>query len=104
MPHFRGEAAPLHPKFPAGSAAAVVEEGVPSPIDAPPIVYTNEDDKAIEQYVRGIGKFFARISFFFDLTANLSQSQLAGTPYVVLSRLWKCHLISLSVHSSAHVP
>lgn len=59
MPHFRGEAAPLHPKFPTGSAAAVVEEGMPYPIDAAPIVYTAEDDKAIEQYIRLLGTFNA---------------------------------------------
>lgn len=55
MPAFRGEAAPIHPKFPASSKAAVLEEGMPFPIDYPRLEYTTEDDKAIEQYVRGLG-------------------------------------------------
>lgn len=55
MPAFRGEAVSIHPKFPAGSKAAVVEEGVPFPLNYPRLVYTAEDDKAIEQYVRETG-------------------------------------------------
>ncbi|KAI0265986.1 alcohol oxidase-like protein [Gloeopeniophorella convolvens] len=43
MPHFRGEPPVLHPKFPAGSAAAVV-----------PHAEGAEDDRAIEEYVRAM--------------------------------------------------
>ncbi|TFY62495.1 hypothetical protein EVG20_g6684 [Dentipellis fragilis] len=52
MALFRGEYAPQHPVFPPGSRAAVVEDGMPTPIDAPKIVYTEEDDLAIELYLR----------------------------------------------------
>ncbi|KAI0265987.1 alcohol oxidase-like protein [Gloeopeniophorella convolvens] len=55
MPHFRGEPPVLHPKFPAGSAAAVIPhaEGAVA-FDTPRIVYSEEDDRAIEEYVRAI--------------------------------------------------
>jgi alcohol oxidase len=56
MPIFRGELADNHPKFPAGSKAAVVEKA-----DGPlvhdkdsRIEYSAEDDRAIEQRVREI--------------------------------------------------
>ena len=56
MPHFRGEPAALHPAFPPGSAAAVVEhaEG-PIAFDTPRIEYSDEDERAIEAYARATG-------------------------------------------------
>jgi hypothetical protein len=56
MPLFRGELAMMHPKFPEGSDAAVIESGQPTPMDAPTLVYTKEDDKAIEIYTREFGE------------------------------------------------
>ncbi|KAH9483300.1 Alcohol oxidase 2 [Psilocybe cubensis] len=52
MKYFRGELAVGHPKFPAGSAAAIGKETMPVPIDAPQIVYTEEDDMAIDEYLK----------------------------------------------------
>ncbi|KAA1473388.1 alcohol oxidase-like protein [Dentipellis sp. KUC8613] len=52
MPVFRGEYALQHPTFPPGSQAAVVEDAMPTPMDAPRIVYTEEDDLAIVSYLR----------------------------------------------------
>lgn len=58
MPIFRGELASTHPKFPAGSKAAVVEVA-----DGPlygeddndsRIEYSEEDNKAIEQRIREV--------------------------------------------------
>jgi len=56
MPHFRGEPAALHPPFAPDSAAAVVEhaEG-PIPSDTPRIQYSDEDERALEAYVRAAG-------------------------------------------------
>ncbi|KAG8728737.1 hypothetical protein FRC12_021528, partial [Ceratobasidium sp. 428] len=52
MPSFRGECAALHPKFSEGSAAACVSlDGPPSP-EIEDIVYTPEDNVAIETFVR----------------------------------------------------
>ena len=48
---FRGEMAPGHPRFPEGSAAVCAAVDGP-PSDAKDIVYSAEDDKAIEQFVR----------------------------------------------------
>ncbi|KAG9097489.1 hypothetical protein FRC06_007496, partial [Ceratobasidium sp. 370] len=53
MPCYRGEFAPLHPKFPEGSAAAAVK--LDGPLDAKDIknlVYTAEDNAAIETFLR----------------------------------------------------
>ncbi|KAH0827452.1 alcohol oxidase [Lanmaoa asiatica] len=52
MPHYRGELQLKHPVFPAGSAAECKEVDGPVPIDAPNIVYTTEDDRAIDDFHR----------------------------------------------------
>ncbi|EGO26056.1 hypothetical protein SERLADRAFT_491425 [Serpula lacrymans var. lacrymans S7.9] len=52
IPLYRGEYQPRQPVFPEGSAAACKEVEGPVPIDAPDIVYTPEDDKAIEMFHR----------------------------------------------------
>ncbi|KAF8263965.1 alcohol oxidase-like protein [Lactarius quietus] len=53
MPHFRGEPPVLHPAFALGGTAAVVAhaEG-PVPFDAPRIVYSEEDERALEEFTR----------------------------------------------------
>ncbi|KAG8736595.1 hypothetical protein FRC10_009142 [Ceratobasidium sp. 414] len=53
MPCYRGEFAPLHPKFPEGSAAAAVKlDGPLNARDIKDLVYTPEDNAAIETFVR----------------------------------------------------
>ncbi|KAF7336802.1 GMC-OxRdtase-N domain-containing protein [Mycena venus] len=52
MDSYRGEFALEHPQFPPGSAAACVRADGPVPISAPDIVYSAEDDEAIDQYHR----------------------------------------------------
>ncbi|KAJ8597332.1 alcohol oxidase, partial [Rhizopogon salebrosus TDB-379] len=52
MPSYRGEVPARHPRFPEGSAAACGEACGPVDLNAPDIVYTAEDDAAIEQYCR----------------------------------------------------
>jgi alcohol oxidase len=57
MSIFRGELAATHPRFPAGSAAAVVEKAdgpLVKMTDNTRIKYTVEDDAAIEEKVRSI--------------------------------------------------
>lgn len=54
MPSFRGEYAPDHPSFPKGSKAACVTVDEPLPEDVADIEYTPADDKAIEEWARGI--------------------------------------------------
>jgi choline dehydrogenase-like flavoprotein len=49
--YYRGELAAGHPKFPEGSAAACVEVSEPLK-DVKDIVYSKEDDAAIEQWLR----------------------------------------------------
>ncbi|KAL5117583.1 hypothetical protein ACEQ8H_004476 [Pleosporales sp. CAS-2024a] len=49
--YYRGELAAGHPKFPEGSAAAVVELSEPLK-DVKDVVYSKEDDAAIEQWLR----------------------------------------------------
>ena len=56
MASYRGEFAVNNPAFPAGSAAAIPthagDDLRPVAMDAPDIVYTSEDDRAIDEYLR----------------------------------------------------
>jgi alcohol oxidase len=52
MPFYRGELLEWHPTFPAGSGAACKPENEPVGIDAPKLVYTAEDDAAIDDFHR----------------------------------------------------
>jgi hypothetical protein len=94
MPHFRGEPAALHPAFATGVPASVVElaEG-PIALDAPRIVYSDEDERAIEAFVRARGAFWlglflvlSLMGFFFGCL--LSKHDVAfGEP---LCFCWVC--------------
>jgi len=55
MPHFRGEPTAAHPMFSPGGPASVIEhaEG-PVSMDVPRIVYSDEDERALEAYVRAM--------------------------------------------------
>ncbi|KAK4442707.1 alcohol oxidase [Podospora aff. communis PSN243] len=52
MPCFRGEFAACHPPFPPESKAVCKELDAPLPADTPEIVYTEEDDKILEKWLR----------------------------------------------------
>ncbi|KIJ67561.1 GMC oxidoreductase [Hydnomerulius pinastri MD-312] len=52
MPCYRGEVAPGHPQFAADSPALCKEADGPVPISAPDIVYSAEDDEAIDDFHR----------------------------------------------------
>ena len=52
MPSYRGEVAGGHPAFSAKSQAAPRLHNGPVPISAPKFEYTDEDEKAIEDYIR----------------------------------------------------
>ncbi|KAG2055151.1 alcohol oxidase-like protein [Suillus hirtellus] len=54
MASYRGEFAAGHPDFPEGSAAACREASGPVDLNAPDIVYTTEDDEAIDRFHRDI--------------------------------------------------
>ena len=55
-PHFRGEPPMLHPAFsPGGPASVVAHAEGPIAFDAPRIVYSEEDDRALEEFVRAEG-------------------------------------------------
>ncbi|KAG8687027.1 hypothetical protein FRC11_007934, partial [Ceratobasidium sp. 423] len=55
MPSYRGEYAPLHPGFPEGSAASCVRLSGPPSTNVEDLVYTTEDDVAVEEFVRQRG-------------------------------------------------
>jgi alcohol oxidase len=56
MSHFRGEPAAAHPAFaPGGTASIVAHAEGPVALDAPRIVYSDEDERALEAYVRAKG-------------------------------------------------
>jgi alcohol oxidase len=53
MPHFRGEPPVVHPEFaPGGPASVVAHAEGPVPLDAPRIVYSEEDERALEEFAR----------------------------------------------------
>ena len=56
MKFYRGEIVSSHPKFAEGSAAETRSSSSPVEITAPDIVYTKEDDEAIDRYNREAGK------------------------------------------------
>ncbi|KAJ7167198.1 GMC oxidoreductase-domain-containing protein [Mycena crocata] len=51
LPAFRGALIPAHPQFGKNSSAALTETG-PVSLEAPRIIYSGEDDKAIDEYLR----------------------------------------------------
>jgi alcohol oxidase len=56
MPHFRGEPPVLHPAFPLGGPASVIAHADgPIPFDTPRIVYSEEDERALEEFARAEG-------------------------------------------------
>lgn len=56
MPIFRGEIEGMHPDFAEGSRARVVVNAEAAfGMDEPRVVYTEEDDKVIEEFVRRHG-------------------------------------------------
>ncbi|CCO37202.1 Alcohol oxidase Short=AOX [Rhizoctonia solani AG-1 IB] len=52
MPSYRGEPASLHPKFPEGSVAGCVRLDEPPSKEQDNLVYTPEDDKVLEDFIR----------------------------------------------------
>jgi alcohol oxidase len=56
MPHFRGEPPVRHPAFSSGRPASVLShaEG-PVPFDALRIVYSEDDERALEEFARAQG-------------------------------------------------
>ncbi|KAF8262161.1 alcohol oxidase-like protein [Lactarius quietus] len=53
MPHFRGEPPSVHPAFaPGGSASIIAHAEGPIAFDAPRIVYSAEDERALEEFTR----------------------------------------------------
>jgi alcohol oxidase len=55
MPSYRGEVPIGHPCFPEGSAAVCGETTGPVDLNVPDIIYTAEDDEAIDRYHRDRG-------------------------------------------------
>ncbi|KAG2364391.1 GMC oxidoreductase-domain-containing protein [Suillus spraguei] len=56
MASYRGEVAAGHPDFPKGSAATCGEASGPVDLNAPDIVYTPEDDEAINRFHRNVAQ------------------------------------------------
>ena len=56
MPHFRGEPPVLHPAFaPGGPASVLAHVEGPVAFDAPSIVYSEEDERTLDEFVRAQG-------------------------------------------------
>ena len=70
MPHFRGEPPALHPAFAPGGPASIVPhaEG-PIAFDTPRIVYSEEDERALEEFVRANGALLLLFLLHYLLTS-----------------------------------
>jgi hypothetical protein len=62
MKLYRGEVSSSHPQFSKGSNAEIQSSALPVETTAPDIVYTKEDDEAIDRFNREIGEGY---TFFF---------------------------------------
>lgn len=54
MACYRGECYQKHPVFPTGSQATCKENAKPADMHAPDIQYTEEDDRAIDEFTRKV--------------------------------------------------
>ena len=54
---YRGHFQDGHPKFAEGSQAVTQSDGAPAEISAPKIVYSKEDDDAIDEFHRRTGSY-----------------------------------------------
>ena len=57
MEFYRGEVLVEHPNFAEGSQAATHPSGTPVEISAPKIVYSKDDDDAIDEFHRRTGSY-----------------------------------------------
>ena len=57
MEFYRGEVPVEHPSFAEGSQAATHATSTPVEISSPKIVYSKEDDDAIDEFHRRTGSF-----------------------------------------------
>jgi alcohol oxidase len=57
MPSFRGEFKPAHPRFPEGSKAAITVSNGPVDVSSPDIVYSPEDNDAVDTFHRESGLY-----------------------------------------------
>ncbi|KAI0727751.1 hypothetical protein C8Q72DRAFT_781042, partial [Fomitopsis betulina] len=71
MSPYRGEYADAHPAFPAGSQAACSERARPAAIQAADIEYSEDDDRAIDEYTRRIVGTAARTAKRVERSAGV---------------------------------
>src|ERR1700761_6825617 len=70
MPHFRGEPPALHPaSMPGGPASVVAHAEGPIAFDTPRIVYSEEDERALEAFVRANGALLLLFPLHYLLTS-----------------------------------
>ena len=75
MPHFRGEPAALHPAFAPGTPASIVAHAEePVAFDAPRIVYSEDDERVLEEFAR------ANCASLFSFPATLKSHYLLTLP------------------------
>ena len=74
MTCYRGEYVPNHPQFATTSLALCQSEIKPVAIDAPDIQYTEDDEKAIETYIRKIGVW---LMLYLDFSCSIDLCEVA---------------------------
>ena len=94
MPHFRGEPPMQHPTFVPGSPASIIEHAKgPVSFDAPRIVYSEDDEHAIEAFARANGTWLLPLSvflFLYNTTRLLLRRGVVATAWHSVSSLLLC--------------
>ena len=68
MPCYRGEFLDSHPEFSKSSQALAKADNQPVPIDAPDLVYSEEDEKAVDTFARkAVATAWHSVSTMLDL-------------------------------------
>ena len=63
LKYYAGDVVVGHPNFKPGSKAATSQSNAPTAVTAPKIVYSKEDDDAIDEYHRRTGWFLPLVYF-----------------------------------------
>src|SRR6266702_7360083 len=89
MPHFRGEPPVLHPAFaPGGPASVVARAEGPVPFDAPRLIYSEEDERALEAFARANGAWTLLFSVSLPLHYSLTRPLFIRSFFFWLEGSW----------------
>ena len=96
MEFYRGDLQDGHPTFAEGSQAMTQVAGTPVEISAPKIVYSKDDDDAIDEFHRRTGSYNVCVNWQIDLeliSSLSSANELAFRTWTKLAESFYLHVI-----------